>query len=425
MALDKDALLNKSKHFCILPWVHYHVSPGGHVCPCCVGHDERGSHSFGDINKTGFEEIWQGETIRNFRKNLIEDKPHPECEYCYFMERSGINSFRQRFLTQFGEKHFFRVESTEENGFAKDAKPVYWDVRFSNICNLTCRMCEHTLSSSWHKECKLMKEYFIESSPDPIIKGVEDTEKFFTEMEPYWEGLEELYFAGGEPLMMHEHHRTLQKLISENRTEIPIRYNTNFTKRFFKGTDIFELWSKFDNITVHASLDAMGDRAEYVRNGCKWDEILKNREALREIAPNVTFKVYPTVTILNIHQLTDMHRTLVESNFIEINNFVVSYLLFPHYLNIRVLPEHLKKEVREKFAAHKEWIKERINPDDFEDHMKNWDVVLEYLDEDWSEKVHDFIHVTHKIDDLRDHTFKKTFPELSSLYNECPDYMFR
>ena len=31
-----DSLVKHGKHFCVLPWVHFHSWPDGRVMPCCV-----------------------------------------------------------------------------------------------------------------------------------------------------------------------------------------------------------------------------------------------------------------------------------------------------------------------------------------------------------------------------------------------------
>ena len=45
-----------------------------------------------------------------------------------------------------------------------------------------------------------------------IIRPYKNEEVFWQKVEPYMDGLEEIYFAGGEPLIMEEHYRILKKL---------------------------------------------------------------------------------------------------------------------------------------------------------------------------------------------------------------------
>ena len=34
--MDVDDLIKSGKHFCVLPWIHFHAWPDGKVMPCCV-----------------------------------------------------------------------------------------------------------------------------------------------------------------------------------------------------------------------------------------------------------------------------------------------------------------------------------------------------------------------------------------------------
>jgi hypothetical protein len=45
------------------------------------------------------------------------------------------------------------------------------------------------------------------------------------ELDPLFESVEEIYFAGGEPLIMDEHYYILDKLIEFKKTNIPIVYS--------------------------------------------------------------------------------------------------------------------------------------------------------------------------------------------------------
>ncbi len=415
MKLDKNHLLHKSKTFCILPWIHYHITSGGHMGLCCVGNHEDGNNCVGNINEQSFDTVWQSEEIQKVRAELINEIPQTGCTYCYDMDESGINSFRKRYNKKFAH-HFHRVESTNAEGFAPLAKPIYWDIRFSNICNLSCRMCEHNLSSSWFDDGKAIAHYYTETPNTPILKNVEEAQRFHAEMDKHLLDIEEIYFAGGEPLMMSEHHHILERLISLGRTDVRLLYNTNMTHRYYKKHDIYALWNKFDNVTIQASIDSTGDRVEYIRNGCSWENIKKNRQELREAAPRVLFKMYPTVSIFNIFTLPEVHKVLVETGFISIDNFMISCLMYPEYLSIRLLPAPIKDEIRAKIKNHKEWIRSNTSDEMYVDIIKNWDSLLVFMKEDHSSQIEDFLYITEALDKRRGQNFRETFPELSELH---------
>jgi radical SAM protein with 4Fe4S-binding SPASM domain len=70
----KNQLLNhcwKLWHSSVITW-------DGVVVPCCF--DKDASHRFGDLKKNSFQEIWQNEKYKNFRKNLL--KSRKEIDIC-------------------------------------------------------------------------------------------------------------------------------------------------------------------------------------------------------------------------------------------------------------------------------------------------------------------------------------------------------
>ena len=59
--------------------------------------------------------------------------------------------------------------------------------------------------------------------------------------------MEEVYFAGGEPLIMEEHYRILQRLVEKKMFHVRLKYNTNFSQGIYKGVDVLKEWDKFEN----------------------------------------------------------------------------------------------------------------------------------------------------------------------------------
>ena len=88
---------------------------------------------------------------------------------------------------------------------------------------------------------------------------------------------------------MEEHYIILEELIKRNKTDVRIIYNTNFSRTAYKKTDAIDMWKHFKNVSVGASLDAMGARAELMRKGTVWKQAIANRKKMIElnIAPDV------------------------------------------------------------------------------------------------------------------------------------------
>jgi radical SAM protein with 4Fe4S-binding SPASM domain len=136
-----------SNTFCILPWIHVYANADGTVHPCCIG-DYR--YPLGNLQKESLEEVWNNENYKRLRRNMIEGKECKECTACYAAEQYG-SSFRTHSNTQF-EKYLPMKDITNTDGSLDEITLRYLDVRWSNICNLKCRSCSATYSSSWAKE---------------------------------------------------------------------------------------------------------------------------------------------------------------------------------------------------------------------------------------------------------------------------------
>ena len=57
----------------------------------------------------------------------------------------------------------------------------------------------------------------------------------------------------------------------------------------YKGQNVLEMWKLFDSVSVGASPDAMGIRAENMRKGTKWSEVEQNRRDMLKICPRRRF----------------------------------------------------------------------------------------------------------------------------------------
>ena len=68
---------------------------------------------------------------------------------------------------------------------------------------------------------------------------------------------------------MPEHYQILDKLIELGRTNVKIRYSTNFSKFKFGKKHVFDYWKQFKNLQLWVSVDGIGKIGEYVRHGFK------------------------------------------------------------------------------------------------------------------------------------------------------------
>ena len=149
MTPRQKELLIDSETFCMLPWMHLHAFPDGRAYPCCFAFDKL---HVGNVNEQSMEEVFNGDKMKQMRLNMLNNKKSRECVKCYDQEDSGFFSLRLSSNKHFGH-NIGMTDNTMPDGTA-DFMIKYWDIRFSNLCNMACRSCGTWFSSNWYEDHK-------------------------------------------------------------------------------------------------------------------------------------------------------------------------------------------------------------------------------------------------------------------------------
>ena len=409
MTPKEKELLIDSDSFCMLPWMHLHAFPDGRAYPCCFALDKL---HVGNVNENSMEEVFNGEKMRKMRLNMLSNKKSRECAKCYDQEDSGFFSLRLSSNKHFGH-NIGMVENTKPDGTA-DFIIKYWDIRFSNLCNMACRSCGTWFSSNWYEDHKKLTG--APPNHAKIMRAGRSSNDIWEQLLKQFDHVEQFYFAGGEPIIMPEHLRILRELDKRKMYHVRLIYNTNFSKSKFKGTDIFELWNKFDSVSIGASLDAEGPRAELMRKGTVWEETVANRKRMLEVCPQVDFYISATVGLSNALHVPDFHKNWVEQGLIKPQDFNFNLLQYPLWQRMDLLPANEKEKVTAKYKSHIEWLKSQ-------DHLtrasKGFESALDWMNKkDMSHHLPTFIGETRKYDKIRNENFTDVFPEWKELFKQ-------
>lgn len=402
-----------NKSFCILPFIHTHLNTEGDVFPCCVGWKSDRGTRIGFLKDNSLEELFNSPEMKQLRLDMVAGKRRPDfCEPCYKFEDNGFYSARNGNNDDFKDVEDKIVSSMHEDGYL-DPKIISWDIRFSNLCNLKCRTCGSIYSSSWVKENQQYGE--------PTVGMLNSVPEGTDPLENQYDNVEKIYFAGGEPLIMPEHFKTLQKLIDKGRAKhVKLVYNTNMTKLNYNNNDLVSYWKEFKQVVLGMSIDAMGARAEYIRNGIPWNTIESNIRKIAEISkqhPSISHHMSPTVSIMNVYTLPEMHRYFIENGLISSpNQIIFNILLSPSYFELKNLPDYLKEETKQLYLEHIEWLKTQNTESRILDLFHS---VIDYLDKPASSMdVKIFVSQTKKLDSRRNQNFEEVFPEYSKWWKE-------
>lgn len=402
-------LLAESKNFCIYPWTHVHTWPTGQVFPCCMSEP---AGQIGNAKTHTLSQIWNDKPMRDLRMDMLHEKPSKACTRCYEQELSGFFSGRQSANKHHGH-HVDRILETQQDGSLDKFEMTYWDIRFSNLCNLRCRSCGHIFSSAWYQDqAKLAGADWHKHTQVLNYAGKTETD-MWEQLMPHLDYVEQIYFAGGEPLMMQEHYLILEELERRGRFDVRLIYNTNFTQIKLKDRVVFDYWKKFDSVAVGASLDAMGARAEYIRKGTDWDVVERNRRQMLEICPQVDFYLSPTLSIMNAWHVTDFHRNWVDQDLIQPQDLNINILQDPAHYRIDIAPMKYKQRLRIRWKEHLEWLRPH---DKLNRATAGFESAITFMmATDNTHLIDNFWRKTYQLDDLRQEKLLDIVPELEAL----------
>ena len=400
----EEFLLKQSNVFCIYPWIHLHAYPTGEAYPCC--HAEMGPGRIGNCKQQTLQEIWSGEPLARLRDDMLHERENPACTRCYEQERAGFFSGRR----SANKHHGHHIKKLDDNPF----ELTYWDIRFSNLCNLRCRSCGHIFSSSWYQDqAELAGAEWRARNRVMNFAGRTEID-MWEQLKPHLDYVEQIYFAGGEPLMMEEHYLILEELERRERFDVRLIYNTNFSQVKLKERYVFDYWRKFSSVAVGASLDAMGERAEYIRKGTNWATVEDNRRRMLDTCPAVDFYISPTLSIMNAHHLPDFHRAWTEAGLIRAQDLNVNILQDPVHYRIDIAPREYKTQIELRYREHMAWLYQQ--GDSLGRATQGFEAAINFMRvTDNTHLIDQFWRKTHELDGIRGENMLAVLPELEIL----------
>lgn len=258
------------------------VSVNGEVGLCCSG-----DGAFGSIRTEPLQDIFKNPRFIEIKTNLENNKPDSYCTGCDRAERIAPGtSQRTAFNDQF------------KNTNGRQLKLA--DIRWSNICNLSCRYCNTHDSSEWSRLHNL-----------PIETVNRDyTESLFEEITANKDVLECLYLLGGEPLLQ-KHNERLLDIINHN---VKIDMLSNLSVKL-DNNKIYNKLKLFPNVHWNLSFDNVEERFEYVRQGANWNTFVNNLDRVCDDFGESHVTFHPVYTIWNAHNLKEYYEFAAKRNF--------------------------------------------------------------------------------------------------------------
>ncbi len=375
----------KNKSICTLPWSGFELEPGGNVRNCVISKTK-----LGNINNTNIKDIINGKQNVELKKSMLKQELSFNCSGCHLQEknRSDLSSISSRlyYLKELGTK--IDLDFYDD---AKNFSLKHVDLRWTNACNQACVYCSPALSSKWAKELGVKinsEKQSRQEVKDFVFENISE--------------LENVYLAGGEPMLMKENYEFL-KLLQEKNPDCNLRVNTNLSTT---GTGIFEMLCGFKNVHWTISVETMEEEYEYIRHHGSWADFVKNLDIVRKLDHKFNFNMLHFILNYDsIHQCVDYFK----GKGFHDNSFIIGPLYDPDHFNMLNLPENMIESVKEKLKT-----KLQGNPQGY---LKNsYENLLSYFtNTTWQKNIQSFKDEMSILDKRRNLDSRSVF---KSLYKE-------
>lgn len=284
-------------------------------------------------------------SIEQIASNVTQGQLGAECQQCVDSEATTGTSERTLSLMNTAEDV---VNTFLETG---EVNSHHYKIKFSNLCNLACKTCSPTFSSKYATThtltvpVQLNKDISLNNNHWHLITkhilASADKKKHIT-----------VTLLGGESLIQPGAIKLINWIV-ENNIQASLSITTNLTKL---NSDIIDALAHFENVTVAASIDSVGENYEYIRWPAKFADVEENIAKLVNI-PNVTMIVQPVWSLHNIFYINEIldwwSNWFTKNKALQIVN-VAMYR--PQHMTVESLPPQYRLyllEILERAISHK------------------------------------------------------------------------
>lgn len=311
-------LIESNPSFCIFPFIEFYTAYN-HMHLCC--YSDRPVTALKD-----FTDFVQDPHYQRIRKSMLQGELVPEhCHSCYRLEQQGIVSPRISENLEW----VYRLGLKNLEDLQKLTQPVFYDIRPSNKCNLTCRICTPEDS---HLIAKEYQQLNIQRSRSAHTVAIDfDRHESGTFDLVNLDHVQRLLVAGGEPTIMPEFFDFLEKCIVAGRTDFEINVTTNGTNLSQRLQDLIQ---HFTNFSWVFSIDGYCDLNHYTRYPADWNSIINHWrhhvDNNHVVTMNTTISIYNVDSLDKLFEFVDREFPNTYSNTVVLNSpSYLSPLLFP------------------------------------------------------------------------------------------------
>tara|TARA_R110002049_G_scaffold152839_5_gene316995 strand:+ start:272 stop:1642 length:1371 start_codon:yes stop_codon:yes gene_type:complete len=407
------------------------------------------------IDNLGTNVILNTDDLKQRRLDMLQGIKHPDCNVCWTLEdtgaqsqRLGLEDFRnfikEKYDIETDEKANELIENADINSPLLESKDPYMlEVSLGNLCDLKCVYCNQDYSSQWAAELirfgELDKDEY-ESKAKGSSKELEDIFwKWFYQVGRH--SLDRIGIIGGEPLINDRFYPFIDRIIEaykdleesgqkKKKVHMWIVTNLNAPETYMKKfEEKLDYLSDYFFVEVHASMESLNEKSEFIRNGVKWDRFNSNVERLLSVKrKNFEFGFQMAINSLSVTSMTDflkyaysLHKKFDSS--ITLKQNVVGY---PSWLSPMILPAQYAKHL-DQAADFVESVQDEMPPitDDFgtwkrySAFLREVSISMKSNNEKKKVEFTNFYSNIQKLSSRRKLKFHEIFPEMKPFLLFC------
>lgn len=322
------------KVYCTAPWLNAYIEHNGNVFPCC--HWIR-FEPLGNVKNDSLIDIFNSDRGISNRVEMLKGKSNSSCGDCRFFEKHQEKSLRNYYLDH-------QLETLLSQGLPSESGHLaQLDIRYLSIavgtqCQLYCRTCGPSESSTWQAKLGLKK-----SAPITVGMNEKSRNRIFETIEKS-SNLERLLLLGGEPFINTFHYEILEYISSLKRSTLPeLHYNSNLYQLEWKNYNLKKIWTPFPKVNLFVSIDGDNTRFGYVRTGHSWKRLKENLTKIQTEYENVVPSAYLTISNYNFLYLDKLIDDVIDDLKFDLDKIHFNFVKSPIPMNIACAPIELKK----------------------------------------------------------------------------------
>ena len=367
----RDRVLDtKSRSFCGAKWYNATTWLGSGTTASC---HHPPAHKIPIVEvEADYTAIHNTKHKKEMRRQMQAGERPRECEYCWKMEDMGKDAVSDRTFKSviYSDEELQRAYDMDHH---ENVNLKTFEIAFDRTCNLACSYCNASFSTTWAKDIKKHGEYtnLVSDGAGAFRQDGSWTQPYDNDednpyIQAFWkwwdnglaDSLEELRVTGGEPLMSANTWK-LFDWFNEQDTNMRFAINSNLIAKDSIVDKLIEKTQGMKHFDLYTSCEAVGEQAEYIRDGLDYEMWLKNIKRVLTEGNCNNVNIMMTINSLCLFSITeflDEVYKLKELTQSRTPTVSVNLLRFPSFQSPLALPNHIKDYCHNKLNT---WWQER------------------------------------------------------------------